>query len=184
MRKNSKKREISFNLELIEYMQVVMEIAAEYFVEDEYTPQFGILNAMRVFYNHCYKLPNEFEIIEGVEMADLVKDSDFMDSFNAAIVSYVDIGFDFSNAFHQALDIVEYNKTKKTSLAEILKNFLENIEETFVGMAENETFVALANSLKGVNTDGANATDLIQNFIKSDSFKEMIAKKQAEKKGD
>ena len=118
--------EMNCILNLTDYLVVVDLIANEYFDTETgaYTPQYGFLNAMRVFYNMCvktdlYNLPHE--ITDGMDMEKLVVDEDFVDAFNQAMLGDGKFRFDFANAYMQAMDIV---RTKNTSAREILNELI------------------------------------------------------------
>ena len=168
------KRNINTRLGLIDFMQIVMEIAAEYFVEKEYTPQFGMLNAMRIFYNKCYKLDSEPEIIEGLDMEHIVSDANFVMAFNDAISDSYNVDFTFGNAFAQAIDIVEYNKNKKTSIGEMIKEAIYEIEESIMNIVGDENIAILSSAFKDVDTSQIDANELVKNFVQSDGFKDII----------
>lgn len=122
---------IDCKLSLVDYCEVVENIAREYFNDElEYKPYLGELNAMAVFYNKCVKgtikedIP---EIKDALEMEPLINDMRFMVAYNNAIKTDENVfAFDFANAYKNALKMVE---VKKTSLSTIFGKAEKKVEE-------------------------------------------------------
>ena len=87
-----RKQKIVVNTELsmIDYLVMVNDMVLEYFNEDgEYQPHIGMLNVMRLFYNHCViesKFDTPHDIIDAMDMEIIVEDDDFLNAFNDAII--------------------------------------------------------------------------------------------------
>lgn len=160
------------------YIVAVEEMAKEYFDDNgDYTPHFGFLNVMRIFYNMCvktdlYELPHE--IVDAMDMDKLVTDEDFVEEFNKALVGDGQFRFDFSNAFAQAMDIV---RTRNTSPRETLNALLtkaiaglQDIGDIFT--AENIDKIAkIAEDIKDGNL---NAEQLAAAYGKSERFQDVV----------
>lgn len=125
---NEKRFVIDTNLDMVTFISVVNDIAAEYFDADgTYTPHIGMLNAMRVFYNECvkespYSDAVPFPVQDAIEMKEIVKDEEFIETFGHASGMRLLDALDFSTAYHAALDIVEYKKTSLASMIDLVKN--------------------------------------------------------------
>ena len=126
--------EINCTLSLTDYLVAVDSIANEYFDDQtgEYTPQYGFLNAMRVFYNMCVKTDLydlSHDITDALDMEKLVVDEDFVDAFNRGMVGDGQFRFNFANAYMQAMDIVSNkNNSVRHTLNEILSQVLTELQ--------------------------------------------------------
>ena len=110
--------EVNTKLSILDYWTIVENIAKEFITEDDgtYQPHVGRLNAMRLFYNYCVKKSKFDEIYKHAitnasDMEELVSDSEFIEEFNKAISNISFIEYNFGNAYNDALDIVNTNKT-------------------------------------------------------------------------
>ena len=103
-------------LNMFDYVLVTESIADGYFNENgDYTPHYGMLNTMRVFYNYCVELDqteteHKNDIISAVEFNDIVKDADFQKAFYTAMYDENDVCFRFRDAYDAAMEMVEYRK--------------------------------------------------------------------------
>ena len=141
---------VDTNLGIIDFLQVVNDIALEYFNADGvYQPHIGMLNAMRVFYNICVKesrFDEEYghDIFDALDMEDIVKDESFIDEFNKAI-STPRVKLDFANAYEQALKIVKDRKTSLTSAVDTIRNLLLWLMDYMDEVFKNENIDKIAN---------------------------------------
>lgn len=176
---------IKKELELVEYMLLVENLAKEYFdIEGNYTPHYGELNAMRCFYNLCVKddiagLSHNIEDV--MELAPLIKNKDFIKAFDIYKETHTDYSnLTFANAYATAELIVEERKFSFNRIAEVLKitigNLLDGINKSL--SPENiEKIERIANEIK----DGNISVDTIAEAVeKSKTFKQIISNKKAE----
>ena len=173
----NKKFVIDTNLDMVSFISVVNEIAAEYFDADgTYTPHIGWMNAMRVFYNECvkespYSTTLPFPITDAIEMKELVNDEDFMHEFEAAIWETCNLRFDFSTAYFMAKDIVDNKRTSFATILEIVQNiavkFAEKLNES-VSDERMDKIGLLAKKLTEENTD---VKSIIETLVEVDKLK-------------
>lgn len=98
-----------------DYPFVVNNIYSGYFnAKNRYVPEFGILNAMNVFYNACVveskhdaDVPHSNTDI--VALLPVLEDEDFTNAFAEALRDDKYI-FSFARAYQHAMEKVEYNK--------------------------------------------------------------------------
>lgn len=126
---------VDTELNVINYISMVEHLASEFFDENgEYTPSFGKLNAMRLFYNNCVKkseIELEHNVTDALSLEGLATNKAFISAFNKAIVGDGRLRLDFANAYKDAIEIVEVKKDSLMSAVNIIKNSLsELIEET------------------------------------------------------
>ena len=147
---------VDTNLGIIDFLQVVNDIALEYFnVDGVYQPHIGMLNAMRVFYNICVKesrFDEEYghDIFDALDMEDIVKDESFIDEFNKAI-STPRVKLDFANAYEQALKIVKDRKTSLTSAVDTIRNLLLWLMDGMDEVFKNENIDKIANIVEKIS---------------------------------
>ena len=148
---------VDTNLGIIDFLQVVNDIALEYFnVDGVYQPHIGMLNAMRVFYNICVKesrFDEEYghDIFDALDMEDIVKDESFIDEFNKAI-STPRVKLDFANAYEQALKIVKDRKTSLTSAVDTIRNLLLWLMDGMDEVFKNENIDKIANIVEKISS--------------------------------
>lgn len=167
---------VNTKLNLYEYVAAVQEIANEYFDEEgNYRPHYGILNAMRVFYNMCVRiskfdgvLPHDFVDLSQVEQ--LAADDEFIDEFNAALIADR-IDTSFANAYRDAQEIVEYRKHSVGNIIDILKVQFNKLLAEIGAVDVNE----LVTTVKNGDVD-----KLISKYGESERFKEVVAEKPDE----
>lgn len=165
---------VNTKLGLYEYVAAVQEIANEYFDEEgNYRPHYGILNAMRVFYNMCIRvsrfdgaLPHDFVDLSQVEQ--FATDSEFIDEFNAALIADR-IDLSFANAYRDAQEIVEYRKHSVGNIIDILKIQFNKLLAEIGAVDVNE----LVTTVKNGDVD-----KLIEKYGESERFKEVVTADQ------
>lgn len=170
---------VDTELTLVEYVVMVNDMALEYFNEDgEYQPHIGILNVMRLFYNHCViesKFDNSHEIIDAMEMETMVEDDEFIAAFNDAIVGSVPgIRMDFANAYKDAMDIVEDKKHSVGRAVDSVKKALVSISDVINPILTDEHINMVSEIAKNIGNGNINAEAIIEAFGKSERFKEII----------
>ena len=172
-------------LELIEYISLVENLAKEYFdYEGNYTPHYGELNAIRLFYNWCVEddidgLPHTLE--DATELSGLVKNEDFMKAFAVCRQNRSDdCKLTFGNAYQTADLIVDERKFSFNRIAEVLKmtigNLLDGIN-TALSPENIEKIEKIANEIKGGNIS---ADSIAEAVGKSETFKQIINNKKVE----
>jgi len=116
--------------DIANYMGVVKLIAEGFFSGGDYTPHFGKINAMRLFYNICVvesPLDFETEIITDTDMNVILEDERFMPVFAKALHTNNDFELTFGNAYKDAIDIVN---VKKGSLGQLTDSILEFLSDS------------------------------------------------------
>lgn len=172
-------------LELVEYMILVENLAKEYFdIEGNYTPHFGELNAMRCFYNLCVEddiagLSHDIEDV--MELAPLIKNEDFRKAFDIYKESRTDYcNLTFANAYQTAFLIVEERKYSFNRIAEVLKMTIGNLLDgitTALSPENIEKIEKIANEIKDRNIS---ADTIAEAVGKSETFRQIISDKKAE----
>lgn len=155
------------NLSIVEYVAMVEGIASAYFNQSgEYIPHIGRLNAMRLFYNNCVEdtignMPHN--VIDALQMESIVHDGEFIKAYERALCKNGE-SFDFSNAYHDAIEIVH---TRKSSLGEAIvamKNAAGEIMNSISLMFTEENLKRIEN-VANMIADGKISKDVIASAV-------------------
>lgn len=120
---------VNTELDMIQYVNCVNKIASKFLSDElEYEPHIGMLHAMCLFYNLCvkdskYKDTIGEEIHDIWDIRDVAKDPEFVREFNNAIRGQEAFSLNFSNAYRQAMDIVETKKNPVNNVINLFKDF-------------------------------------------------------------
>jgi hypothetical protein len=174
-------------LNLVEYLQVVNEIAQEFFDVNtyEYTPHIGEVYAVCAYYNHCVELEDTDEIkihpIEDLgEMQQLYDNAEFMAHFWEEIdgIESVQTSFTFGHAYEQALDIVEYKKSDANSFAIAISSGMGAILNAFRESFSDDEIKKFTNIAQQVVEGKLSNQAIADAYENSDRFKENTEKLQ------
>lgn len=176
---------INDKLSLIEYMATINNISKEFFDDNgDYTPQFGKLNAMRLFYNICVKddianLPHN--ISDAFQMEELVKDKRFISEFDIAIKNKYSSELTFSNAYNTAIDIVKNKRNSANRIVDMLQKMLSNLLGDIIDSLSEENLNKIEKIAKDIS-DGKISNDTIMQALEnSDYRKKLLEDTQSEK---
>lgn len=176
-----RKQKIVVNTELsmIDYLVMVNDMVLEYFNEDgEYQPHIGMLNVMRLFYNHCViesKFDTPHDIIDAMDMEIIVEDDDFLNAFNEAIIGDSSgIRMNFSNAYKDAMDIVETKKQSVERAVGSIKKALSSIIDTINPLLTDEHIEKVSEIARDVASGKLSAEAIVDAYGKSNRFKQVV----------
>ena len=166
------------NFDVVDYVAIVNVIAQEYFDEyGNYTPQIGLLNAIRVFYNDCVvesKFDIPHNITEAEDMQSFINDTEFIEAFNANIADNGIVKLNFANAYKDAMDIVNYKKNANNELVTTIKREISNLTEWLTNLASNdniERIEKIANDISSGKLSSEAIADAVGN---SDYIKRLL----------
>ena len=171
-------------LSLLDYCYIVENIAQEYFDDNnEYTPHYGKLNVMRLFYNYCIiddiaDLPHDFTEAEQVET--LVTNSEFISEFDRAIQREDDSYLTFSNAYHTAMDIVDNKKNNVRLVIDMLKEVIGGLLDNITNVLSQENIDKFTQIAKEISDGRLSEESVVEAVENSDTFKQIISDKEAE----
>ena len=184
MRKiHNEKMDINTKLGIVDYMAMVNEISEEYFdITGEYQPQFGELNAMRLFYNKCVtksKFDERFghNIVDALDMESLVADKQFIEEYNKAITGDGIIRLDFCNAYRVALDIVKNRKSSIESIINSIKNGLNDMINMLSPALSDENMSNISKIAESISNGGISADAIVEAYGKSKRFQDVVNSK-------
>lgn len=176
----SKNFEVNTKMDFMTYIQTVDKIVSEYFdINGEYCPHIGRAYVMQLFYKQCVN-SEELEAKIGdnmneIEMITILSTNEkFMDRFNKALSPICDYALDFTNAYNDAMEIVEDRKSSAGRIVDMLKSVLDDlIGETALVMTEDNLAAirAIAENLTGGKST---AEAIVENYAKSDAFKKIV----------
>ena len=164
---------VNTSLTVVEYMKMVNDLIAEYFDENgDYSPQYGRLNAMRLFYNKCVKddvgqVPHTIE--EATEMQALIESDAFIDAFNKAVETPGISHYDFGNAYSDALSIVDVRKTSLSQAVNAVKRFLIGLVDSITPMLSEENLTRIE-KIAGEIKDGKLSAESIVTAVGNSDF--------------
>lgn len=176
-------------LNLVEYLQVVNEIAQEFFDVNtyEYTPHIGEIYAVCAYYNHCVELEDTDHIkvhpIEDLsDMQQLYDNLEFMAHFWQEIdgTESIETSFTFGHAYEQALDIVDYKKSDANSFAIAITSGMEAILKAFRESFSDDEIKKFTNIAQQVVEGKLSNQAIVDAYGNSDRFKENTEKLQGE----
>lgn len=168
-------------LNLIDYLQVVNEIAQEFFDANtyEYTPQVGELYAVCSYFNHCVELEEtdtikKHPIEDMMDMQELYEDDDFMEHFWNEIDDFdcVKTSLTFGHAYSQALDIVNYKKSDANSFAIAISSGMDAILTSFRESFSDDEIKKFTEIAQQVVEGKLSNEAIVDAYEKSDRFKE------------
>ena len=178
---------VNVMLGIFNYVNVVNEIAAGYFDDEHnYIPHLGLINAMKVFYNYCVDDRSKFDpnssIIDGIEDIDSIfNDDEFLKEFNGAII-VSSIRLDFANAFRDALDIVNTNKSPINIGIQKLKGLIKSVMDSINASLTPEN-IGLVEKLKSLLESGEFTVDkFIESYGDSELFQKLLDSNVKDKK--
>ena len=116
------------------YMGIVDSIAEKYFDADgNYTPQWGWLGTIAIFYNTFFADENkESDGLDFDELDGICNDAEFMRKFTDNISGEENYGlFSFYRAYHDAMQIVEYRKSAAGTVRDAAKYAVDKVSVLF-----------------------------------------------------
>lgn len=142
------------NLNAVDYCTTVELIADGYFDDNgAYSPHFGILNAIALFYNICVKKSEvdkelDYNINDLTNVDILITNENFMQAFKDAINN--NGSFTFGNAYSVAMDIVANRKHPLNTLMRFIGDAALNITRDLDSIMTGDSSVAsfFADALK------------------------------------
>lgn len=184
---------INTEFNIIDYMMLVNEMVEEYFSSDgEYTPHLGELNAMRLFYNKCvtdYELEDEIPrpIDDTLDLEKVVADEQFIANYNKAIKPCISRKLDFSNAYKDAHDIVQYRLSTAATIASSIENSIKEGLSLITEMLSDDTLKSFENIAKEIANGQLTEEAIVNAYDNSNRFSkntEVLAKTMAEQMKD
>ena len=173
---NSKDIKVNENIGIIEYSAAVMEIASKFFDEDgNYTPHFGRINAMMVFFNYFISeddLKQLFSNVpENAEEDYLLSNQEYLNMFNEALKGDDTYRLNFANAYSDALEIVNTRKSSLTRAIDAIGVMIDDMLNKFQSTLSEENVKTLQSFV-----DGASKIDpekIAEGYVKSGRIKQI-----------
>lgn len=171
---------IKTNMNVIDYVSLVNSIVSEFFDGDgEYVPHIGRLNAMRLFYNECvleskFDLPHDFQ--EALDLDVLIEDEEFIKEFNDAVKGDGMMRLDFANAYAEAMKIVNTRKDSFNSMANALKNVINNVVEKMSSIISDDAIAKFTKIAENISSGDISAEALIDAYGKSQRINDIASK--------
>lgn len=164
--------EVNTKLTLFDYLAMVEEIVREFFNSENgvYQPQIGNLNAMRLFYNHCVT-KSQFDekyghdVTDADVMAEIVADNEFIKVFNQSLECNDILGYDFANAYKDAMEIVNVKKTSIGRIASVVNTLINKFSEQILPLITDENIAVFSKIVKDVSSGKLSIDSIADNYI-------------------
>lgn len=145
---NSKDIKVNENIGIIEYSAAVMDIAQKFFDEDgNYTPHFGRINAMMVFFNYFVSEDDLNKLFSNVpdnaEEDYLFANQECLAMYNEALKGDGTYRMNFANAYSDALEIVNTRKSSLTRVIDAVGNMIDDMLSKFQSTLSEENVKVL-----------------------------------------
>ena len=167
---------VNTSLNLSDYFNVVDDIALSYFdVDGKYQPHMGFINSIKVFYNYCVEHSNldgvvEHDFTDLREIESIIQDKGIMGEYYKAIEEPSFNCIDFSRAYHDALDIVEYKKSSMGGIADQINGLVDKLLTQFAQVFNREDLDKISEITKHFAEYGVDADAVIKAYGKSEKF--------------
>ena len=170
MRKN--KLLVKTDLGILDYVTVVNALVSDFFDADDgtYVPHIGKMNAIRVFYNECVlesKFNIEHDIIDPMDLEPLLNDKKFMKAFDDAVKGNGKVCLNFANAYSDALEIVNTEKSSLANIAEMLKKSFSTIVEKLTPVLSENNITKLEKIANNISNGNFNVDTIIEAYNNS-----------------
>jgi len=166
-------------LSINEYIQVVNEIADNYFdlTTGEYYPHIGEIQAVCIFYNHCVELEEDDAIkVHPIVLLDdmqiLFKDEEFMKRYNRAISEKGRFRLNFTNAYNAAMEIVRHRNNDANALTTAIDLGVRNAFKSLADVFTTDDIKALTDVASQVVGGVITPEAIVKAYENSERFKE------------
>ena len=146
-------------LSVVDYSVLAEAIVNGFFDESgNYSPYFGKINAIAMFYNFCVtesEFDEEFNhhIDDLIYVDKLAANRDFMNEFNKAIKDTDEIKLNFGNAYNDALKIVDEKKNGVDRVIKFIKDLAVSVTKEMVNLKDmNISDLIMGNTNKSAST--------------------------------
>lgn len=118
-----------------------------------------------------------------MDMEIIVEDDDFLDAFNDAIVGDSSgIRMNFSNAYKDAMDIVETKKQSIERAVDSIKKALSSIVDTINPLLTDEHIDKVSEIARDVANGKLSAEAIVDAYGKSERFKQVVNSNEKDEK--
>ena len=151
---------------IADYIGLTDSIANGFFSQGDYTPAYGRINAMRLFFNICVKeSPFNFngDVETDIEMDELIKSEDFLVEFDKALKTNSPYKLTFGRAYIDAMDIVESKKSGIGLLADKISSVVTTILNNINNSLDGETI----SRLERISQDISNGDFTTDNIVRT-----------------
>lgn len=159
------------------YSVAVQEIVKKFFDEDgNYTPHFGRINSVGVFFSYFVdniSLTNYFSEVEDNDInLDLFLNDEYcMELYNDALYDDVHYGLNFANAYIDALDIVKSKNSTLGGAIEQFKDSIIKIMDKIAPVFTEDTIDKLSKLSEEVANGNLSAESIVEAYANSPKLK-------------
>lgn len=155
------------NLDIVSYSAAINEIVSKFYDEDgNYTPHFGRINSVGVFFNYFVN-PTSLEAYfadyeKPAEIDDLIADEYCMKVYNGALKRTMDYRLNFANAYIDAMDIVKTRNSAIGGLVDLLGKEMEKIADKIAPIFNEKTIDKIVKISDNVSKGKLSADSIVE----------------------
>lgn len=168
------------NVDIVIYTTAVNEIVDKFFSEGDYTPHFGRINSVGVFFNYFVNLESIDDYLNDAnntfDLDYILSNDEYMALYNTALNGDGSYKLNFANAFSDAMDIVKQRNASFSGVIDNIKNaaafIYDKISPTFTG----ENIERLSEIAKDVSNGNLSAESIVSAYGNSQRIKDITKK--------
>lgn len=155
----------------------VTEILVDaYFDENgNYIPHYGLITAMRLFYDHCV-IESKFDDVcprntaDISQLNDVFADEEFIEAFNKCAdrswaYDDVSLSVSFHNAYMCAMEIVEERRSGLNKVLDAVRTFADGLTERIIPLLNEDNLNKLSDAVSG-NVEAGSADAALSGILK------------------
>lgn len=153
------------NVDIVTYSAAVREIAEKFFDEDgNYTPHFGRINSIGVFFNRFVD-PVGLEAFfadKEVTIDLLASEEGCLQLYNGALNRYRGFRLDFANAYADALDIVKQRNTTIGGVINLITDSLGKLSDKISPVLTEKNIDKIEKISKNISSGKLSADSIVE----------------------
>ena len=153
------------NVDIVTYSAAVREIAEKFFDEDgNYTPHFGRINSIGVFFNRFVD-PVGLEAFfadKEITIDLLASEEGCLQLYNGALNRYRGFRLDFANAYADALDIVKQRNTTIGGVINLITDSLGKLSDKISPVLTEKNIDKIEKISKNISSGKLSADSIVE----------------------
>ena len=166
------------NVNIVIYTAAVNEIVGKFFDDEgNYTPHFGRINAVGVFFNYfvdAESFDNYFNNVDNtLDLEFILTNSDCMDFYNKALKGDGSFHLNFANAYSDALAIVKQKNASFSNIIDNIKNATAYISDKIAPAFAGDNLERLSKIAEEVSSGNLSAESIVAAYGNSKKIKDI-----------
>lgn len=173
---------VNDNVDIITYSAAVQAIAEKFFdVKDNYTPYFGRINAVTVFFNYFVddeSLTDYFSDMKDEITTDfIVRNEECLNLYNKALQGTGTYRLDFANAYKDAMEVVYHRRSSVGNIIDRIQKAVSEIADVINPVFSGDNLDKLTEITKNVADGNLSAESIVEAYGNSKRLEEVLDKK-------